>query len=120
MFKHEDLDDIVNDKAKKAKDSIWNVMDETDNDDEANGNETLEDILEMTFQNPSTSKATNANEVELYFNFNCDLCIFKTKDKTRFIRHRKEIHSIQGKYVCTKCQKSRKNLMDASVMDVEK
>ena len=92
MFKHEDLEVIVNDKAKSAKDQIWNVMDETDNDDEANGNETHEDNLEMTFQKPSTSKATNANEVELYLNFNCDLCIFKTTDIKRFIGHRKEIH----------------------------
>ena len=53
MFKHEDLEDIVNGESVIAKDSIWNVIDETEND--VGGNKDIEDDLEMTFQNPSAS-----------------------------------------------------------------
>ena len=54
MLKHEDVENIVNGESVIAKDSIWNVIDETENDD--GGNEPIEDNLEMTFQIPSASK----------------------------------------------------------------
>ena len=52
LFKHEDLEDIVNGESAIAKDSIWNVIDETENDERV-----IENIdLEMTFQIPSASR----------------------------------------------------------------
>ena len=43
-------------------DSIWNVMDETDNDEGGNGNENVGNILEMTFQNISTCIEINISK----------------------------------------------------------
>ena len=37
--------------------------------------------------------------------FKCELCIFKTDKNDRFERHKKDIHSVQGKYFCTKCER---------------
>ena len=63
---------------------------------------------ERTFFNPYRETADDP-EVELYYSFNCEMCIFKTTNKRRFIRHQKEVHSVQGKYVCTKCERTFKN-----------
>ena len=48
-----------------------------------------------------TKKTIEAETEEL----KCELCVFKTQDKTRFTKHMKEIHSVKGKYVCTMCER---------------
>ena len=48
--------------------------------------------------------------------FKCMLCIFKTDKKDQFERHKKEIHSFQGKYFYTKCLEN--NSLDTSTCTV--
>ena len=77
---------------------------------------------EKTFFNPCREAAASRiianeeSEIELVEEKNaeieieleelkCELCIFKTTDKKRFVRHQKEIHSVKGKYVCTMCER---------------
>ena len=53
--------------------------------------------------------------------FKCELCIFKTDKNDRFERHKKDIHSVQGKYFCTKCERlfdSRKDFNGHKYIDV--
>ena len=84
MFKHEDLEDIVNGESVIAKDSIWNVIDETENYE--GGIENIEDNLEMTFQIPSAAKENNdTTDIEEGSRVlvKCEHCIFETSNQER-------------------------------------
>ena len=60
---------------------------------------------EKTFFNPSAvTEVKTILQVETE-ELKCELCVFKTNDKTRFTKHMKEIHSVTGKYVCTRCER---------------
>jgi hypothetical protein len=61
--------------------------------------------LKRPFFNPSVDTETmNTIEAETE-ELKCELCVFKTQEKTRFTKHMKEIHSVKGKYVCTMCER---------------
>ena len=96
MYKHEVNDDEDNEENEEdaISDDECDIEDVNDNDK-----------AENTFFNPSvetdTEKTTETETEEL----KCELCVFKTKDKARFTIHMKEIHSVKGKYVCTRCER---------------
>ena len=105
MFKHDDFKEIDNSESVTTKDSIWNVIDETENDD--GGTKNIEDNLEMTFQNPSESKENNVTidiEEGSPVLVRCEHCNFETSNQERMKRHDFEIHSVKGKYICIQCE----------------
>ena len=118
MYKHEDKNDDENDDDE-------NDVDENDDDqndeEETNGDEDDdEDQADKTFvnpfrsresviedhenENPESEETTNIEtENSVEESFKCELCIFETKDSKRFKRHKFEIHSVKGRYVCSGC-----------------
>ena len=92
MFRHDDVG-----KSMVAKDSVWNVEETIENDDEKEEAEV--DNLEMTFQNPSQE-----NNIESEISVKCDLCNFETTNKERMKRHSFENHSVKGKNICIQCK----------------
>ena len=96
MFRHEDVG-----KSMVDKDSVWNVEETAENDDEKIDSEI--DNLEKTFQKPSqenTSDIEDSSPVSV----KCDLCNFETLNKERMTRHTFENHSVKGKYICIQCK----------------
>ena len=76
MFKHEHLEDVDIVESLIAKDSIWNVGDESEIVDDETTNK--DDNLEMTFQNPSPTHEINVEtEIEETL-VRCELCNFET------------------------------------------
>ena len=103
MFKHKHLEDVDIVESLIAKDSIWNVVDESEIVDYETTNKDV-DNLEMTFQNPSPTQEINVEtEIEETL-VRCELCNFETANKERMKRHTFEIHSVKGKYVCIQCK----------------
>ena len=106
MFKHEHLEDVDIVESLIAKDSIWNVVDESEIVDDETTNKDV-DNLEMTFQNPSPTqeinveKETEETSPALAI---CELCNVETAIKERMKRHTFEIHLVKGKYVCIQCK----------------
>ena len=93
MFRHDDVG-----KSMVAKDSVWNVEETIENDDDKV--EADVDNLEMTFQKPSQE-----NNIESEISVKCDLCNFETTNKERMKRHSFENHSVKGKYICIQCKR---------------
>ena len=105
MFKHDYLEDVEIGESLVAKDSIWNVVDESELNDGDKKND--DDNLEMTFQNPSPSQEINVEkdtEQNSPVLVRCDICNFETTNKETMTRHTFEIHSVKGKYVCIQCK----------------
>ena len=92
MFRHDDVG-----KSMVAKDSVWNVDETIENDD--NKIEAEVDNLDMTFQKPSQE-----NDSESEVSVKCDLCNFETTNRERMKRHSFENHSVKGKYICIQCK----------------
>ena len=107
MFKHEYLEDVDIVESLIAKDSIWNVGDESEIVDDKTTNKDV-DNLEMTFQNPSPTQEINVEtEIEETL-VRCELCNFETANKERMKRHTFEKHPVNGKYVCKYEYETRK------------
>ena len=69
---------------------------EESDDEESDNGENEEDETERTLFNPSHSEDSDCEGKE----YNCEMCQFKTEDKSRYKRHKLESHSVIGKYTC--------------------
>ena len=108
MHKHEDKNyDDANDEEEI--DDEENDYEENDDDDQAdktfenpfrsNSRESLQEN-----ENPENEETKSSdNEKSGEESFKCEWCIFETKDSKRFKRHKFEIHSVKGRYVCFGC-----------------
>ena len=117
MFKHNSAtsEDAADDEDNEMDELIVNVVE--NEKDEVNDIEEKNDIIDIdeseeTFCNPSQTEVLVDDEVRnvdvdenadpnKHDVMKCDQCNFEITDKQRFERHKFEIHSVKGKYVCS-------------------